>query len=185
MGRFHRLIVVCLAFTFFCELADLNEFAYAAPGIIKFLHITVNDVAAITSAGFFGMFIGAALGGWIADLFGRRRGLIWSVIWFSIFSIINALAYNVPTLLIARFLTGIGMSSLTVIGITYLAELMPKDRRGRLQAATLAIGSLGVPIIAGVALLVIPLGPEGWRFVFVFGGSWFYTCSAGVAPLVA
>jgi len=170
MSRFHRLIVVCLAFTFFCELADLNEFAYAAPGIIKFLHITVNDVAAITSAGFFGMFIGAASGGWIADLFGRRRGLIWSVIWFSVFSIINGLAFNVPTLLIARFLTGIGMSSLTVIGITYLAELMPKDRRGRLQAATLAIGALGVPIIAGVALLVVPLGPEGWRFVFVFGG---------------
>jgi putative MFS transporter len=134
------------------------------------MHITLSDVAAITSAGFFGMFVGAAIGGWFADFLGRRKALIWSVIWFSLFSILTGLSFNVPMLLITRFLTGVGMSALTVISITYLAELMPKDRRGRLQAATLAIGSLGVPIIAAFALLVIPLGPLGWRLVFAFGG---------------
>lgn len=179
MSRFHRRIVVCLAFAFFCELIDLNEFAYAAPGLIKFLHISVNDVAAITAAGFLGMALGAASGGWVADTFGRQRSLLWGLAWFSLFSILNGLAFNVATLLVARFLTGIGLSSLTVISITYLAELMPKQLRGRLQAVTLALGALGVPLIAAVALLVVPLGPLGWRVLFAFGG-----LGLGCLPLI-
>ena len=169
LARFHRRVLYAIAFAFFFELADLNTFAYAATGLEKYLGMSVGTIAHITSASFAGMFIGAALGGRVADQLGRRRTLIWAVLWFSAFSLLNAAAWNTAAIDAARFLTGIGLSAMTVIAITYLSELMPKAYRGRMQGAALAIGLAGIPVMAFFARAVVPTGPNGWRWVFVFG----------------
>jgi len=166
---FHRRVLLGLAGGFFFELADLNTFSYAAPALKQYVGISVDDIAVVTSLSFLGMFLGAALGGRIADRVGRRRGLIGSIVWYSLFSLLNAAAWNVPTLGGARLLTGMGLGAMTVIAITYLSELMPRDRRGRMQSATLAAGLAGIPVMAFIARGVIPIGPEAWRIVFVFG----------------
>ncbi|WP_273847523.1 MFS transporter [Rubrobacter calidifluminis] len=163
-------MIVALCFAFFFELGDLNTFSYAAPGLTKYAGFGISEVSHITSAGFFGMFAGAAVGGWLSDRLGRRRALVYAIVWYSVFSLANALvpATEVPILL-ARVLTGMGLSAMTVTAITYLAEVFPADKRGRYQALTLGIGLLGIPVTSWVAKFVVPLGPEGWRFVFVFG----------------
>jgi MFS transporter, putative metabolite:H+ symporter len=140
LGRFHRRVLYALAFGFFFELADLNTFAYAAPGLKKYLHLSVSNIAVITASGFFGMFLGALVGGRIADRIGRRRALIGSVVWYSVFSLLNAGAWNIGTLMATRLLTGVGLGAMTVVAITYLSETMPRAHRGRMQGAVLAIG---------------------------------------------
>ncbi len=170
IGAFHRRVILALCFAFFFELGDINTFSYAAPGLTKYANFGVSEVSAVTSAGFFGMFAGASVGGWFSDLIGRRRALIYSIVWYSVFSLANALvpAEEVP-ILIARLLTGFGLSAMTVTAITYLAEVFPADKRGRYQALTLGIGLLGIPVTSWVAKFVVGLGPNGWRLVFVFG----------------
>lgn len=169
LSRFHRRVLYALSFAFFFELADLNTFSYAAPGLRKYLGLSVENIALITSASFLGMFLGAVLCGRFADRIGRKRALIVSVLWFSVFSLLNAGAWNMATLFIARLLTGAGLSAMTVVAITYLSELMPRAHRGRMQGAVLSIGLAGIPIMAFLASAVVPLGPNGWRIVFVFG----------------
>lgn len=169
MGRFHRRVVFALAFIFFFEIGDINSFSFAAPGIKEHLGITVDQIAIVTSAGFAGMFIGAGAGGWLADRLGRKKALIWSIAVYSVFSLANALGYDIPTLAGARLLTGVGLSAATAIAIAYLSETMPAASRGRIQALVLALGLLGVPAAAFFARGVIPLGAWGWRLVFVFG----------------
>lgn len=171
LSRFHRRVLYGIAFAFFFELADLNTFAYAATGLKKYLGMSVGTIANITSASFAGMFIGAAVGGRVADRLGRRRALIWSVLWFSAFSLLNAVAWNAASMAVARLLTGIGLSAMTVIAITYLSETMPRSHRGRMQGAALAMGLAGIPVMAFFARGVVPTGPDGWRFVFVFGAA--------------
>lgn len=169
-GQLHRRIIAALSVVFFFELADLNTFAYAAPALIKHRGFTLDDVAHVTSGGFVGMAVGALVGGRIADRLGRRRALIFSVIWFSVFSLLTA-AVTTPGLLLAmRFLTGFGLSAMTVIAITYLSEVVPATKRGHMQALTLVVGLLGIPVAAFLARAVIPLGSETWRLVFIFGG---------------
>jgi putative MFS transporter len=131
--------------------------------------MSIGTIADITSASFGGMFIGAALGGRIADRLGRRRALIWSVLWFSVFSLLNAVAWNAAAIAVMRFLTGIGLSAMTVIAITYISETMPRSHRGRMQGAALAIGLAGIPAVSFFARGVVPTGPDGWRWVFAFG----------------
>jgi MFS transporter, putative metabolite:H+ symporter len=172
-GRFHRRVLAALAFAFFFELGDLNTFAYVAPQLRDTMGLSVHQVAVITSAGFLGMFVGAVGGGRIADLLGRRRTLLLSVTWFSLFSLANAAAWDAPSVLAARLLTGVGLGAMTVIGITYLAETMPADRRGRMQSAVLATGLAGIPVMAFLARGVVPINDQTWRIVFAFGALGF------------
>jgi putative MFS transporter len=168
-SRFQRRVVGAMALMFFFELADLNTFSFTAPGIRKDLGVDVHQVALVTSAGFLGMFFGALAGGWLADRVGRRPAIVGSLAWYSVFSLLNAAAFDVPTLVGARLLTGVGLSALTVIAITYVAELVPAERRGRVQSIVLGFGLLGIPAVAFLARAVVPMAPWGWRLVFVFG----------------
>ncbi|HEY2637186.1 MAG TPA: MFS transporter, partial [Solirubrobacteraceae bacterium] len=173
LSRFHRRLMAALAFGFFFELADINTFSYAAPGLKDSLGLSVDNIAVITSGGFFGMFVGAAGGGRLADLFGRRRTLLAAVSWFSVWSLANAAAWSVGSLLATRLLTGVGLGAMTVIAITYLSEVVPSARRGRMQSAVLAAGLLGIPVMAFTARGVVPLSDDSWRLVFAFGSLGF------------
>jgi MFS transporter, putative metabolite:H+ symporter len=166
---FHRRMMWLLSFCFFFELGDINTFAYSAPAIRAQWGISIATIGLITSGTFFGMFLGAATGGWFADLVGRKRGLTLSVAWFSAFSLLNAFAWNPASLFFARLMTGIGLSAMTAIGITYIAEIFPARVRGTYQGWVMGIGLCGIPFAALVSRFLVPAFPFGWRLVFVWG----------------
>jgi putative MFS transporter len=169
VSSFHSDMVRLLAYIFFFELGDLNSFAFAAPGVRQAWGLSIDTIKFITSASFVGMFIGATLGGWLSDRVGRKRALILTTIWYSGFSLLNAFAWDTTSLFATRLLTGVGLSSMTVVAMTYISEMFPAAIRGRYQAWILTIGLCGIPVTAYVARFIIPLGPWGWRAVFVWG----------------
>src|SRR5262249_37146808 len=146
-----------------------NTFAFSAPAIRAQWGISFGTIALITSATFLGMAIGATVGGWFADRVGRKRALIIAVTWFSVFSLLNALAFEPLGLFVARLFTGIGLSAMTAIGITYIAEMYPARSRGAFQGWVLGIGLCGIPAAALAARILIPAFAFGWRLVFVWG----------------
>ena len=169
ISSFHRDIIRLLAYIFFFELGDLNSFAFAAPGVREQWHLTIDTISTITAASFVGMFIGAASGGWFSDRVGRKRALVVTTLWYSGFSLLNAFAWDTASLFGTRLLTGVGLSSMTVVAMTYISEMFPAKLRGRYQALILTIGLCGIPVTAYVARFIIPLAPWGWRAVFVWG----------------
>jgi putative MFS transporter len=166
---FHRRIMVLLGFCFFFELGDINTFSFAAPAIRAQWGLSITAIGAITSATFLGMFVGACFGGRFSDRFGRKRALIVTTVGFSVASLLNALAWEPASLFAARLLTGIGLSAMTAVGITYVAEMFPAKIRGAYQGWALMIGLCGIPATAFVARFLVPAFPEGWRLVFVWG----------------
>ena len=169
ISSFHRDMVRLLAYIFFFELGDLNSFAFAAPGVREQWHLPIGTISYITSASFVGMFIGATTGGWLSDRVGRKRALILTTVWYSGFSLLNAFAWDTRSLFATRLLTGVGLSSMTVVAMTYISEMFPAKLRGRYQALILTIGLCGIPVTAYVARFIIPMAPWGWRAVFVWG----------------
>ena len=166
----HRTAIAALSFAYFFELADLNTFAFAAPGVMKDWGIPVSSVALITSASFGGMFLGAVFGGRFADAFGRKRGFVISILIYALFSVLNALSWNVITLALFRFLTGVGLSAMTIIANTYVSEFFPAHVRGKYMGRIVTIGLVGIPATAFVARWLVPLATWGWRLVFIWGG---------------
>lgn len=168
-SSFHRRTAWLLGFVFFFELGDIYTFAYAAPALMKFWHLSIATVGLVTSATFIGMFVGATAGGWISDRIGRRPSLIASTVWYSAFSLANAVVWSPSGLFLSRLLTGVGLSAMTVIGITYISEMFPARKRGAYQGWIMTIGLVGVPVTAYVARLCIPMADWAWRLVFVWG----------------
>ena len=145
VSAFHRRTAALLAYVFFFELGDLNSFAYAAPALRQQWQLSIATIATITSASFVGMFIGATTAGFISDHLGRKRALLLTTVWYSSMSLLNAFAWSVPSLFTARLLTGVGLSGMTVVAMTYIGEMFPSRVRGAFQARILMLGPLASP----------------------------------------
>ena len=169
ISSFHHRIVWILGLAFFSELGGITTFSYAAPAIMNEWHLSISRISLIVSATFLGMFVGAVSGGWFSDRLGRKKALIWSMLFYSGFSLLNALVWEPVGLFITRLLTGIGLSAMTVVGITYISEMFPATKRGTYQGWIMTTGFVGIPVTAYVARFCIPLAPWGWRLVFIWG----------------
>ena len=169
VSAFHRRTAALLAYVFFFELGDLNSFAYAAPALRQQWQLSIQTIATITSASFVGMFVGAMTAGTLSDHVGRKRALLLTTVWYSSMSLLNACAWSVPSLFAARLLTGVGLSGMTVVAMTYIGEMFPSRVRGAFQARILMFGLIGIPATAYVARFTVPQAGWGWRAVFVWG----------------
>ncbi|MCM2534174.1 MFS transporter [Neobacillus pocheonensis] len=169
ISSLHKKIIFALAVAYFFEFSDLNTFSYASPALVKQWHLPLNIIATINSSAFFGMFLGATAGGWLGDKEGRKKSIIISLVLLSLFSALNALSWDIWSLTISRFVTGMAFSALLVNANTYIIEFFPKAVRGKYQGLAVAIGITGIPITGYVSSWLIPMGDYGWRLVFVWG----------------
>ncbi|WP_434512191.1 MFS transporter [Desulfitobacterium sp. AusDCA] len=174
-----RIFIIVILGYLFDQIDNLN-FGILGPALIKNFGATVQQIAYISSVYFLGMFIGGLLGGTLADRFGRKKTFLYSLFAFSLISFINAFATSVNFLAVCRFLTGIGLASMTVISISYIAEMTPCESRGRWQSLVLLVCSLGMPILTGFFKFIIPINHEAWRAVFVVGALGFLPGILGV-----
>jgi putative MFS transporter len=172
-SRLHWRILALLAIPQFFDSVDIYTFPSAAPGLVKFWGMSVDDVALITSAAFFGMFLGACVGGALSDRLGRKKGLMLFVTLGAGASLVTALAPDVPMLIAARVLTGFGLAAGIVTTMTCVAEFFPPERRGKSQAFVMVIGLFAIPITNWIARLTVPNDPDGWRYVFAWGAVGF------------
>ncbi|WP_251574407.1 MFS transporter [Paenibacillus sp. MER TA 81-3] len=136
--------------------------------------MSVTEIGWITSSSFLGMFIGSVFGGWFADRFGRKRAIIIMTLFFSIFSMITALAWNPVILGILRFFTGVGVSAALINSSTYISEFFPSASRGKFQGIALVVGLLGIPVTGWISTCFISLD----QFIYVYIGivSYTYPC---------
>ncbi|WP_236787866.1 MFS transporter [Amycolatopsis sp. GM8] len=170
LTRTHFGWMALLGVLFLCDVADINSLSYALPAIRSEWTLSLGQVGALTSYTFLGMLAGAIAGGRLSDRIGRRPTLVAATLFYSLASVACAVAPNFAVLAVLRVLTGFGLQAVTGVVIVYAAEMFPGRLRGRLQSILLGIGLLGLPVMAGAARAIVPLGPGAWRWVFVIGG---------------
>ncbi|QMT21001.1 MFS transporter [Bacillus velezensis] len=171
ISRVHYQVLTALGIIYFFDLADLFTLSNVAPALIEHWGVKLSTIADITAASFLGMFLGASIGGRLSDRIGRKKALNCFVLVFSISSFLNALAWDIPSLMIFRFLTGLGVAAAMIVTNSYLAEFFPSSVRGKYISLCAMIGLIGVPVTNVVSAFVIPLGSWGWRLVFVWGAA--------------
>ncbi|MGW2094581.1 MFS transporter [Promicromonospora sukumoe] len=169
ISRFHKTTMAALAFTYFFEFADINTFAITAPVIREQWGATVNHVAYVTSLSFVGMFIGSIVAGGLADRLGRKRTLVATTVWFSVWSFATIFAWDLFSMGLFRVMTSAGLSAMTVVAVVYINELFPKAVRGKYQAYVIMIGICGTPATNLIASFVVPINDWSWRLVYLWG----------------
>jgi putative MFS transporter len=164
----------------FFEFYDIFFTGYIAPGLVRsgILMPTTpglfgsTGIAGFVAAMFSGLFIGTALVSFAADRFGRRTIFTYSLLWYTVASVIMAFQHDVFGLNLWRFISGIGVGVELVTIDTYLSELVPANLRGRAFAINQALQFCAVPVVALLAWILVPrapLGLDGWRWVVLLG----------------
>src|ERR1700736_1635560 len=126
--------------------------------------LTTFDLELIVSGVLAGAAAGAMLGGRLADLFGRRRLVIATAMFFGVGAFVCAPATSVVILIVGRIIVGfgIGLSSGTVP--VYISEVSPADARGwQVSLFQLAIT---VGILAAYMVDYAFAAIQGWRWMF-------------------
>jgi benzoate transport len=146
---------------------DMLVLSFAMAAIIKEFGISYVDGGWIATY----TLIGAVLGGYIfgiaADYVGRVKIFAVTIILFSIFTGLCAIAQSANELNIFRFLAGLGLGGEYGIGMTLVAETWPAEKRARATAGVAIGWQLGVVLAAVLAAVVMPL--YGWRGLFLVG----------------
>ncbi|HWZ56000.1 MAG TPA: MFS transporter [Verrucomicrobiae bacterium] len=162
------------------EFYDLFLTAYIGPGLVRsgfFSGASVSffgfsGLASFVAATFAGLFIGTLVFGFAADMFGRRIIFTMSLVWYAVATAIMAFQHSAEGLILWRMIAGIGIGVELVTIDTYIAELMPKEMRGRAFAVNEVVQFSAVPVVALVAWRLVPLKPwgfDGWRWVVLLG----------------
>jgi len=111
----------------------------------------------------------AFLWGPVADRFGRVRTLMLTILWYSAFTFLGALARNVAELAVLRLLAGIGIGGEWAMGGTFVAEEWPESRR-EAGAGWMHTGYYVGIFLAAIANALIG-SRFGWRAMFAVGGA--------------
>jgi SHS family lactate transporter-like MFS transporter len=113
--------------------------------------------------------VGALFFGTLADRFGRKRPLIFCVLFFSTVTILSGFAPTYVFFLAMRGLYGIGMGGYWGIGASYAMESAPRQWRGVLSGVMQSGYPLGYLLAAVAMQVIVPV--FGWRSMFVVGSA--------------
>jgi MFS transporter, putative metabolite:H+ symporter len=114
-----------------------------------------------------GSLVGSLLLGRLADQIGRRRVFQASILWYSLFTALTALAWGPVSLLVLRFLAGIGLGGMLVVDPSLLAEYLPPQRRGRFLVLLDFFWPVGLLIAIGLSWVFLDRLGGAWRWLFV------------------
>ncbi|EFB2833890.1 3-(3-hydroxy-phenyl)propionate transporter MhpT [Escherichia coli] len=149
------------------EGLDLQAAGIAAAGIAQAFALDKMQMGWIFSAGILGLLPGALVGGMLADRYGRKRILIGAVALFGLFSLATAMAWDFPSLVFARLLTGIGLGA----ALPNLIALTSEAAGSRFRGTAVSLMYCGVPIGAALAATLGFAGANlAWQTVFWVGG---------------
>ena len=115
--------------TILIEAWDLYAIAFVLVFIKAEYHPSNGELGLVAAAVQGGALIGALIGGWVADRWGRKKVFILTMVLFIILAIAQGFSQNITDLIIIRFLIGIPLGSDISNGYAYIMESMPKGRR--------------------------------------------------------
>jgi MFS family permease len=129
------------------------------------------------AGGIFGL-----LGGYLTDLFGRRRVLVWSILLYALSALAAGFARSPEALLFFRCTTFVGVCVEFVAAVAWLAELFPDPkRREAVLGYTQAFSSLGGIMVTGAYFLAVTFA-DSLPAIHGAHAPWRYTLISGVIP---
>ncbi|HMX39769.1 MAG TPA: MFS transporter [Saprospiraceae bacterium] len=160
--------VIVAALGYFVDIYDLLLFGFVRQKSLLDLGFTQQqafDVGlSLQNWQMFGMLVGGILWGVLGDKHGRVRVLYFSIALYSVANVLNGFALGYSDYALYRFIAGVGLAGELGAGITLVAEVLPKEKRG---LGTMLVASIG---LSGALLAWIIEHYFHWRTCYFIGG---------------
>jgi MFS family permease len=161
IGRIYLFALLGWTFDFY----DLVLLGFVITHVADDLHLSPQSKAWLLGVALGASGIGGVVAGALADRIGKKTMLAWTILLYSIGSLVCGLSRGTSSFVIGRAIVGLGVGGEWAIGHGMLAESVDPARRGRWSAALQSGEPLGVAIAAVVGYMVLPI--VGWRAVFI------------------
>ena len=170
LNRLRRKITLLSGAGTFLDGFDLVIIAVALP-VLKdyFPGMSAGTIALISASAIVGALIGATWGGRLTDQYGRKAMYLLDLVCFVVFALAAAFAWNPLSLIVFRFLLGLGIGADYPISATLVAEFSSSKARGAHSGSLGAMWFVGALAAYVTGILLEPLGPNSWRYMFLVG----------------
>ncbi|WP_295595214.1 MFS transporter [uncultured Methanobrevibacter sp.] len=147
------------------DFYDLLLFTFLVSEIQASLNITTEMLSLCLGISLFATGMGGIIFGALGDRFGRKRILQWTIIIYSIGTLLCAFSWSFYSLVLFRFITGLGVGGEWATGQTYINETFPDKFRAKFGAFMQSGAPVGVILAAIVGGIISPI--IGWRMTFL------------------
>jgi predicted MFS family arabinose efflux permease len=159
-----RTALILLTALNLLNYADRNVLFAVQPLVQEEFHLTKVQIGYLTSAFLAFYMIAAPFVGPLADRYSRKLIIVLGAMFWSGLTLLTAVTHTYTELLVRHTLVGIGEATFVTIAPTFVADLFPESKRGRI----LGVFYLAIPVGSALGyLLGGNLAPQhGWRFPF-------------------
>lgn len=167
-SRYQKLILWLCFLIVAIDGFDTASIGFIAPAIRAEWGLSPAALAPLFGVGLFGLMAGSFLFGPLADRYGRKPVLVFSVAFFGVASLLSAWSTDLTMLLVLRFLTGLGLGGAMPTSVTMTSEFCPQQRRSGLVTLMFCGFTIGSALGGLAAAQLLHL--IGWRGVLALGG---------------
>ncbi|OGA36989.1 MAG: hypothetical protein A3G80_13735 [Betaproteobacteria bacterium RIFCSPLOWO2_12_FULL_62_13b] len=173
VGSFHITVVGVSFLLMLADGYDIIAIAYIAPLLVQEWGIDKSALGPLFGAGLLGGLFGPPIFGYLADRYGRKYTVIGGAFFFGLFTLSQVWANSLGSMMLLRFIAGIGIGGVLPITVALNTEFAPR----RIRASMIMLSFLGIALGGALAGLVASkyMVTYGWQVVFWTGG---------IAPIV-
>src|SRR5580693_6589628 len=164
VSRFHFVLLGIAAASLLFDGLDGVVMTYVLANLRTVWRIDVATIGVVSAIGFGGYLVGAAASGFVADRIGRKKTVLLTLVFYSLFSGARGFATGVESLAALHFLTFIFIGAESATVPPYLAEFWPARVRGKMNGGVMSFFGIGIALSPLWALLIIPR--FGWQWAF-------------------
>ncbi|MCR8210770.1 aromatic acid/H+ symport family MFS transporter [Pseudomonas aeruginosa] len=168
VSRYQWLLLLLLALLLVTDGYDAQVLGYVVPTLAQEWGLDKAAFGPVFSANLFGLTVGSLLVTPLADRFGIRRVLLCCVLIYASLTVLMVFAGSLESLMLARFVCGIGMGGAMPSAMALMAEYSPP--RLRTLMVTLAACGFSFGGAAGGFVAAAFMDGFGWQAVFLAGG---------------
>ena len=147
------------------DFYDLVLFTFLVSQLQVDLHFSAEMLAFCLGISLFATGLGGIIFGSLGDRYGRKKVLQWTILIYSLGTLLSACSWSFYSLVIFRFITGLGVGGEWATGQIYINETFPDELRAKFGAFMQSGAPVGVIIASIVGGLISPI--IGWRMTFL------------------
>jgi putative MFS transporter len=163
----HRKLLFSAGLSWLFDAMEVGMISFIVTALAVEWQLGAQQIGLLMAVNSIGMAVGAAISGLMADRYGRRAILLWTLLIFSIASGLSALATGFIALCVLRFAAGFGLGGELPVASTLVSESVPAKERGRAVVLLESFWACGWIVAALIAFFIIP--EYGWRMAFLIG----------------
>ncbi len=168
MTAYQKRMFAIVATAWLADQVDVALLVFLVGALKNYFNLTAVQIGFLSSMTFLGQLVGNLLIGSISDLYGRRIAFQSTMVIWGVASFLAAGAWDVTSLMVFRFLIGVGVGGEAPVAQAVLSEIIPANVRAKYIAFMEGFWAVGFVISGTIAYTVLPYA--GWRWVFVVVG---------------